>query len=287
MRTEAEAKKYYTVDTANADRCHFIRSFERNSDMPIAFIHYKHGAHAGNGKSYKRQNDFSTIFIFVRGGVDFIFEETLYSPNFGEVILVREQESFSVFGSGDQFDYYEIDFPPGFLDRIYENSPFSSLFLEKAQTPILSLGKEQKEQIFSVLKNAEEAENDLLCYSYLVQLSHLLCHGKTEGAKKKKISETLASAIEFMNCNHAHIAGANEIAAHCGVSTTYLARLFQNTLSCTTTEYLNRLRISHAKELLLQGLSATEACYGAGFGSYTYFISKFKETVGVTPAKFK
>ena len=45
--------------------------------------------------------------------------------------------------------------------------------------------------------------------------------------------------------------------------------------------------IAHAKELLLDGLSATEACYGAGFNCYTYFITKFKEETGITPAKFR
>ena len=287
MRTEAEAKKYYTVDSAAAERLSLLRSFERNSDMPIAFIHYKHSAHAHNGKSYMRKNDFSTIFIFVRGGVGFLFGETLYTPNFGEAILVRENQPFSVFGTGEQYDYYEIDFPGGFLDRIFKESPFSALFSDQERPPMISLGREKKEEILALLQSAEMAEGDLLCYSYLIQLGHLLCHGKTEGAKKKKIPKTLSQAIEFMNLYHADGIGAEDVASHCGVSTTYLARLFRNALACTTTEYLSRLRVAHAKELLLDGLSATEACYGAGFNCYTYFITKFKEETGITPAKFR
>ena len=287
MRTEAEAKEYYTVDIASAEHFHIIRSFEKDSDMPIAFIHYKHGAHAHNEQRHRRKNSFSTIFIFVRGGVGFLFGETLYSPNFGEAILVREQTPFSVFGTGDFFDYYEIDFPKGFLERIYAENPFSSLFSDKAKTPMLSLGSEKKEAVFSILKKAENAEGDLLRYSYLIQLANILCLGKASDAQTKKIPRTLAAAIEYMDSHHAQIAGAEEIALHCGVSTTYLSRLFQTFLACTTTHYLNRLRISHAKGLLLSGFSATEACYSAGFNCYTYFITKFKEETGITPAKYK
>ena len=287
MRTEAEAKEYYTVDSGSAEHVHMIRSFEKEADMPIAFIHYKHSAHAHNGQRHRRINDFSTIFIFVRGGVGFLFGETLYSPKYGEAILVQEQTPFSVFGTEDFFDYYEIDFPKGFLDRIYGENPFASLFSDKARSPMLSLGGEKKEAIISILKKAESAEGDLLRYSYLIQLTNVLCLGKASDAQTTKIPRTLAAAIEYMNGHHAQIAGAEEVATHCGVSTTYLSRLFQNFLSCTTTQYLNQLRISHAKGLLLSGFSATEACYRAGFNCYTYFITKFKEETGITPAKYK
>ena len=256
MRTEAEAKEYYTVDSTCAEHVHMIRSFEKDSDMPIAFVHYKHSAHAHNGQRHRRKNDFSTVFIFVRGGVNFLFGETLYSPSYGEAILVREQTPFSVFGSGDCFDYYEIDFPQGFLDRIYGENPFSSLFSDGTRSPMLSLGGEKKEAIISILKKAESAEGDLLRYSYLIQLASVLCLGTASDTQTKRIPRTLATAIEYMDGHHAQIAGAEEVATHCGVSTTYLSRLFQSFLSCTTTQYLNRLRISHAKGLLLSGFSA-------------------------------
>jgi AraC-like DNA-binding protein len=287
MRTEAEVKKYYTIDSASAEHFRTVRSFEKDADMPIAFVHYKHRAHAQNGQSFKRKNDFSTVFVFVRGGVGFLFGETLYSPNFGEAVLIGEQIPFSVFGAGDQFDYYEIDFPHGFLDRICEDSPFATLFSDRGRSPIISLGREKKEEILSLLQSAEDAESDLLAYSYLIRLAHLLCHGTASEAKKKRIPKTLSAAIEFMSLHRAEIVGAEDVASHCGVSTTYLARLFRDTLSCTTTEYLNRLRIAHAKELLLAGRSATEACYASGFNSYTYFITKFKEETGVTPARYR
>ena len=101
MRTDIEAKQYYAVDDTSAACVHMIRSFARDTDLPIAFIHYRHGAHAHSDKRYKRKNDFSTVFIFVQGGIGFLFEEALYTPSFGEAILVREKEPFSVFGTKD------------------------------------------------------------------------------------------------------------------------------------------------------------------------------------------
>ncbi len=287
MQANEKIKKYYTIDEANAECVRTIRSFAHDADLPIAFIHYKHDAYAQNRKSYKRKNDFSTFFIFVRDGVGFLFGETLYTPRYGETVLVREQVPFSVFGTGERFDYYEIDFPPAFLDYISGDNPFSALFSDGARPPMITPEGKQKEELLALLKKAEAAEGDLLCYSYLIQIAHLLCTGESAPSENPRVPQVLARAMEYMNEHRAEIEGAEDIAKHLGISTTYLSRLFRKALSCTTTEYLNRLRIFRAKELLAEGHSVTEACYGAGFNSYTYFISKFKEETGVTPAKYK
>lgn len=53
-------------------------------------------------------------------------------------------------------------------------------------------------------------------------------------------------------------------------------------------DYLIHLRIEYAKQLLLtEDLPISEICNKVGYGSVSYFIKLFRETTGVTPAKFK
>ena len=53
-------------------------------------------------------------------------------------------------------------------------------------------------------------------------------------------------------------------------------------------DYLIYLRIEYAKELLLQqDLSVAELCQKVGYGNISYFIKLFRETTGVTPAKYR
>ena len=133
----------------------------------------------------------------------------------------------------------------------------------------------------------ERTERDPVLYARLVLLADLVEKERSTESATKKIPQMLARAMQYISERYTEIRGAEEVALYLGISTTYLSRLFGRVLGCTTTDYLNRLRISHAKDLLLSNRSVTEACYAAGFGSYTYFITKFKEETGITPAKFR
>ncbi len=64
-------------------------------------------------------------------------------------------------------------------------------------------------------------------------------------------------------------------------------RFFRKMTGQTFTEYLNRYRIQHARDLLRQGISVTEACYRSGFGSLSYFNRRFRRLTGENPTAFR
>jgi len=133
-----------------------------------------------------------------------------------------------------------------------------------------------------------EKQTELLLYGNLLQILGMLALcTEQSGFQLMKIPAKMKRALEYMHSNFSSVSGIEEIAQICGVSCTYLSRMFQKNLSCTPNEYLNRLRIAEAKYLLSTGSSITDACYRSGFNNYTYFISKFKSLTGLTPAKFK
>ena len=56
----------------------------------------------------------------------------------------------------------------------------------------------------------------------------------------------------------------------------------------TYKDYLIHLRMECAKKLLrTEDLPIAEICSKVGYGSTSYFIKLFRETTGVTPAKYK
>ena len=117
-----------------------------------------------------------------------------------------------------------------------------------------------------------------------------MCEQQSESTGKlpqRKIPQSLKMALNYIHANYTSLTGIEEVAAHCSITGTYLARIFKKFLLCTPNAYVSNLRISHAKYLLNAGKNITEACFDSGFTNYTYFISKFKASTGTTPANFK
>lgn len=78
------------------------------------------------------------------------------------------------------------------------------------------------------------------------------------------------------------------LAEHIGVSDTYFRRIFERVMGERPLDFLNKLRISYAKEHLDSGLymieSVAEMC---GFSDSKYFATVFKRIVGISPSEYK
>lgn len=72
------------------------------------------------------------------------------------------------------------------------------------------------------------------------------------------------------------------------MSTPYLSQYFKKNTDFTISEYVNRLRMEKAKDLLLKTeLSVQEIAAQVGYYSVSSFIRKFREKENVTPGQFK
>ena len=68
----------------------------------------------------------------------------------------------------------------------------------------------------------------------------------------------------------------------------YIGQLLKKETGTTLPQYLNELRINHAKELLLTtNMGINEIGEACGYQDYFYFIKKFKKSTGKTPTAFR
>jgi len=79
--------------------------------------------------------------------------------------------------------------------------------------------------------------------------------------------------------------GLNELARRCGVSASYLSRIFASQVGVSLGRYRNSLRLDRFWNELRgpSRPSLTEAVYAAGFGSYAQFYKIFREAYGSGP----
>ncbi|MDD9858412.1 MAG: GlxA family transcriptional regulator [Gammaproteobacteria bacterium] len=94
----------------------------------------------------------------------------------------------------------------------------------------------------------------------------------------------LAEAVAYMAANLEEPIGLDEIASHINLSRRQLERLFQKHLRCVPTRYYMRLRLEHARRLLLQtSLPVVEVAYASGFASTPHFSKCYREHFDILP----
>lgn len=94
----------------------------------------------------------------------------------------------------------------------------------------------------------------------------------------------LADAVAYMEANIEELISLDEIASHVGLSRRQLERLFQKYLHCVPTRYYMRLRLMHARQLLLQtSMPIVEIAFTCGFVSTPHFSKCYREHFGIPP----
>lgn len=98
--------------------------------------------------------------------------------------------------------------------------------------------------------------------------------------------ETLVAALAH---RPAHPWDAASLAALAGVSPQHLGRLFRRTLGQSPLEYLARLRVNRALQLLVERpeLRVHEVGEAVGYPDANYFIRVFRRLEGVSPGEFR
>jgi len=79
-----------------------------------------------------------------------------------------------------------------------------------------------------------------------------------------------------------------EVASRCAMTTFAFSRAFKKEFGVTFQEYLIRLRIDRARQLLCNPrLSVTDVAGAAGFGDLSHFTRTFRRQVGTSPSCYR
>jgi YesN/AraC family two-component response regulator len=112
---------------------------------------------------------------------------------------------------------------------------------------------------------------------------------KMQGLRAKGgLSRSVVRAIDYVYDHLQERVSLTAIARAAGVNGNYLCELFKKETGMTVFEYVMKLRIEAASNMLLQAdyKSADIASYFA-FSSHSHFIKVFKKYAGMTPEEFR
>ncbi|MBR0188794.1 MAG: helix-turn-helix domain-containing protein [Clostridia bacterium] len=124
---------------------------------------------------------------------------------------------------------------------------------------------------------------------YFLQKQELNSIKPISTTEKEGITDPLIlKLIFFINENYQSHINLKMLCDKFFLSKATLCARFKNLMKCSIMDYLLRLRLSKARELLLSGDSSIEEIsFVCGFSSVNFFRIKFKQIMGVTPLHYR
>jgi AraC-like DNA-binding protein/ligand-binding sensor protein len=98
----------------------------------------------------------------------------------------------------------------------------------------------------------------------------------------------IARAKAFINEHSTEELSLEQVAKAVNMSSFYFCKMFKKFAGVNFTEYVSRIRIEKARNLLLNpNLRISEIAYEVGFQSLTHFNRVFKKVLGQSPTEFR
>ncbi len=120
-------------------------------------------------------------------------------------------------------------------------------------------------------------------------LKVLALFGRLKGQSGRSGSYTVVDELILaLNQRYMEPWTLKTMAGFCHLSPDYFSHVFKKAAGMPPIQYLNRLRVAKARELLVsEGLTVSAAAFLTGFGDPLYFSRVFKQFTGVSPEGFR
>ena len=104
---------------------------------------------------------------------------------------------------------------------------------------------------------------------------------------RENLTRRIIRAKQFIDHHYEKQIDLEAISGKAYVSKYHFIRLFKRYYGLTPHQYLTRVRIAKAKELLRDGMTVQRVCFAVGYDSITSFSALFKRMTGTTPSRVK
>lgn len=255
--------------------------FITNRNLNIKIVNVIHRINVTPTFSRDSRNADGLVF-YLKGSQAFEFSndpQKHITGSKGDILYLPFRSSYKNNVYDPQTEYYQVDFV------IYKDGLPSPLF----QTPRLftQLNYETYFKLFYQINQAYitfDLSKSFECFASILQLISLLT-SQANTVDNLAIGR-IKSSVEYINEFYYKNTTIKEIAAISSICISSLERLFKTCFGVTPNAYRNRIRIMHAKQLLLSGLTVEEVATAVGFYDSFHFSKTFKRLVGISPGEY-
>lgn len=195
-----------------------------------------------------------------------------------------------------EFQYAKSALQFGALDYLLKPIEEEEL-IEAVKKAILELSVDkvkdlfsQKSERISELEVVLNEEDKALLQNYDGLLLHDKLFADDDSIPKmgQGFSIQILMAINHINMNYALNLTVDSVADVVKRSKNYFSTQFKKELGISLIDYVNKVRIEHAKLLLKEtGYLTYEVAERVGYSEYRYFCTVFKKYTGITPTQYR
>ncbi len=200
-------------------------------------------------------------------------------------------------GSDVPYESYLIKFSPTFIQPFIDavgSTVFDNLYRQR----ICSFTEDIQNNIHQMFSDMEAEYNKSTPYKNLIlqgMLFRLFSTILENYLPEKQIiyyptplTTPIMNAVSYIETHYETKLSLEHMANLVHLSTAYFSRLFKEQLGIPYSEYLNNVRIRHAKILLTQtNKSIMDIALETGYCNGDYLSTQFKKATGLTPSQFR
>jgi AraC-like DNA-binding protein len=227
------------------------------------------------------------IYYFIRGDVDYRIEGRHYTMNPESLLLIPPKNIHGVtVQSARPHQRISVHFVPELLDeteRLLLLEMFHASRLYYPDVSMYRLGflvqslfdcKDMEEPLRTIA--VKHRALSLLTYIYQLYLQNLVCPAPKD--------ERIQAMLTYLNRNLREPIPLDTLCREFHISKNHLNVIFRRETGTTVNQYIRIKRLVMARQEILQGCTAEEAAYKAGFNDYSNFYRAYKAFFGIIPS---
>lgn len=226
----------------------------------------------------------SFLMAFIENGCLIVNSRNCsYTAQAGDVVLLNCYEPHEYYAAS-QLHFLWVHFDGAQSNALYEQIFRSRGTVFSADDP--DLFQTELSQLIALVAKQDDVYESMLSS----MIYSLLCQSlmKISFNTPYLDNATINQAILYFQEHMTEQVSVEDVAAHCAVSPSHFSRVFKKTVGYSPHEYLLKLRIDLAKQLLLSNKRPlSEVAIAVGFSDPCSFIYTFKSRVGMTPNSFR
>lgn len=250
-----------------------------DSDYTITQIMLACKVPAGSGESIHNKRPSYGLAFNIDGEKKYIFDNnTILTAGKNDIIFLPKNSNYYVENvvSGDCF---AINF---LIDRENALSPFVHHAKNAVKLSELFVSAEKAFR-------GKQSGYKSLCMSSLYSIIYEMVYERNLSYQPASKEALILPAVEYIHSNYIEPdITIDFLSSLCGIKESYFRRIFVNQYGISPVRYINQLRLSHAKEFLLQTEYKLNEISGlSGFNNLCYFCRLFKKETGLTPTEYR